>query len=1454
MADEATIGKLLVEMLLDHEDYDAGIDGVKEKSKSLGVDLSGLADMLNSLVVGAFQAATAAAAGLAAASAYVGATFESKMTQVGVIAGASQDDLQALTDKARELGATTAFSASDAADAMQLLAGAGLDTNQVLDATGQALALAGAGGTKLDTAAAALTSTMAQFGLQADQAGRIADVFAASSAKSQFTVEDLSEAMKYGGTVGAGFGWSLEQTVAALAQFRDMGLQGSAAGTALRAAMVGATTASEKNVATLAKYGLTLADINPETHSFAEILTTVGKAGVNTTDAMVVFGNEAGAVVKSLSDKFAAGESTYQEMLDSLTGATGVAASMYEQMTDTVLGRLANVQSAAEEFLLTLFDQYAGPLADLLDAVVGVLNDITGAVQGQSETISGSLGGALGALTDWLNRNSAYIASSIASFISLVSDFAQEVSGVLPYLEAMLPLLDDLALTMGLVWVATKVAAFASAIGNVVAAINAAGGSLRGFMVVLTQATGGIYALVAAIGTLIAGLVYLINRYYEAETAANRLKEAQDRLKGEQAKQDEERLAKLDQILTAQQEAARLELENAEQLSAARRQELEQLTQLTAEEALRLEQQGKLVEVGGQLRTVSSVIDELDPDTVRALDAQIASLKTNASEAKDKIAEWEAGLKKAEAAMNEGRESTGAFVQTILQQAGITATSYEDAVAQVAALRQEQAQYASTAKALETERAKAVGDLRTSELRQVEATEQAKLSAAEKGLTSAGQKEKEYTDKVADLHRSLQAELAAQGATDLQRVDLEMQERVRKLRESYDEQIKAAGDNAAEVARLEAQFQQDNLTLLAIWSGERQKIIDASAKEEADKRKAEAERVQGIIMDLEEEGLAESVRLEREKAEVLAGIGEEYGDEKARIAALYDKKITDAQAEEEADRQDNTESWLEKFEGAMADTAATVGDIIDGMATAWDSFTGAIDTVMGTASDFVSFFADGLEALTGFSFDLFDAIEAVVAGMEEAQENAIEMTGPGGATMSVAGPGADVGVQSASYVGGLVDAAVAFVEAAVEAVPLLIQALVEKLPTLIDALVSAIPQVIKSLVAAIPEVIDMFVTEAPRVIEALVAGLPTLVQGLVDALPRIIDFIIEQLPTVVMAMIDQVQVIMDALISELPRLLIAIVEMIPTIVQDILAHLPSVITGLISGIAQVIVAIIEAIPEIIDNLLTALPDIITSLLDALIEAIPTIIMALVEAIPQIIISLVTNIPKIINSILSKIPDIIYMIISLIPDIITGFIEAIPDLLVALVNSIPDMIQMAIVYLPEIIIALLDAFLIQLPQALPEIAISLVTAIIDALKQAWDALVQVIGDLFAAAWEAITDLFSGDKDKGSAYSGINYVPATMKMTLHPGEAVIPANRNPAGRGNRADPALAGGRGGTSGGGGMKAELAILVNGKVVEGALLESAARGQAVQLKRMVRTTAGVKAGLDRGQYNRWNK
>jgi phage-related protein len=750
-------------------------------------------------------------------------------------------------------------------------------------------------------------------------------------------------------------------------------------------------------------------------------------------------------------------------------------------------------------------------------------------------------------------------------------------------------------------------------------------------------------------------------------------------------------------------------------------------------------------------------------------------------------------------------------------------------------------------------------------LAQAEQGVQAEVGAVQTGTAEKVKLQQEYSDSTVSLHENLTRELQGIGASEEEQEKLRLEARQDDVSAQYEQQIDAARKyyqslitdakgNTAEQARLQAEFeaektrleqaaQQDRDLVAQIAVKERAQQELEEAKKAADAKAKEEERIYGIINDLEEKDLSDSEQLQLEKARVLAGIDDEYGSEKARIAAAYDAQITKAEEKEEQDRRDarrdSLKSWIDDWQSAVGMVKQVIG-----------SMKGAFDEVMSTATGFVDFFASGLETLTGFSFNLSDAISEAQGNLAEIQEGT---AGMGGFSLSMA----DVGSVSDDLVAGMVDAAEAFVMTAIDAVPALMAALVERLPDLISTLVEAIPEVVAALASAIPGLVQMFVTEAPKVIEALVQGMPLIVQGLVDGLPQIVDMLIGLLQSdLLQTVLDTVQMAMDALITELPRLIVALVEAIPGLFKDILAHLPSVISGLIAGIADIIVAIIDAIPEIVVGLIDALPGILIALIDGLVAAIPTIIVSILEAIPEVIGGVVGGIPEIFSAILSRIPSIITMLIGMIPDLILAFVQGLPDMLPAFISLFPDLIAALLTYMPEIVIAFLKALFVELPKEIWQMVPALGTAFKDAFVSAFDAIVETFKNIFQAAWESITSLFGGGEDKGGAYSGIDYVPATMRMTLHPGEAVIPASRNPMNRGGRADMPLAGGRasvGAFAGGGsGSNPTIQILMNGRVVEEIMQEANQLGQATMLTQKTRKIAGVKAGFDRGPFQKY--
>lgn len=1462
--------------------------------------LAGVSDAIGSAFTTGFKVASVAISGVAVAATYTGAEFQQKMQSVGVIAGATGDQMQALTDKARELGATTAFSASEAADAMKNLASGGMSVADVLRASGDALVLAGAGQTSLATSSAALTATLAQFSLQADQSGRVADVFAKATAGSMFEVQDLAEAMKYGGVAGAAFGYSLEQTVSALSLFRNAGLQGSAAGTALRSALVGATQASVQNVEALAKYGLTMADVNPQTHDFAQILQTVGTAGVSTADAIKVFGSEAGAVVATLATQMKQGDTQYQDMLGSLENATGAATAMYAQMNDTVMGSFAELSSGAEEFLLTLFDTYRGPLVDLLVAVTDVVNRTVVVIQGSSGQISTAMGTALGSVTDFINKNAEYIAQSIAGFVQGVAEFAAGVQALMPYLQALLPLVDDIALAMGVLWASIKVSQFVSAVEGAITVLGMLGVSVESVMAIMTAASGGTYALAAAVGTLVVGLGYLITRYLDAGAAADRLKEAQDRLAAGAVQADASRAQQLEAVLAVQRQEAKAQLEQeaaAGTLTAARRAELQMLSTLTGATAQQAEAVGELVLVNGRLRTAGSIAEQMDTDVVSAFNAQVVALGTKAADASKQMQSLQAAVVAAQQAGDSGMGAT--YIATLLHGADVTVDTVEAARAKVDALQAEAKQYTAAQAKLSGDYAKTTSAMLETVSRAQAASSQASLGAVQVETAGKEKAEAKYVDKVEALHQQLAREVQLQGADAMLQLQIEMQARQAAISKSYAEQVVAAGKNGAEVTRLQAQEQADQLALLGLWASKRQALVDAADNAVAEKRAAAEARAQSMITGMQRAGMLESERLELEKGDALASIAGASAVDRAMVEELYSQRIKAAQQAEAGNTETVAERMKKAWNGVVGATTTLVSVV--------KSIGSVLVDVGNAASGFVSFWMDALSELTGFTFSLSDAMGAITDAMDSASTTTLGLgeAGAGAGTIGATGatPGTPTGPNAAgraasTYVQDLVDQAVAFVQALADAAPYLIDALVDGIPDVVSALIKQLPDLISAAAEAIPELVQLFADQLPMLLDALVSGLPqlidavvqalpVLVQAIVDSIPVIIQAVLDALPVIIPAIMDAAKALLDSLLNDIPVLVVGIIEMLPSIVQALMAQLPSIITELIDAVVVIVMAVIAAIPDIVMAVLDALPSIITALLDGVIEAIPVIVGGLLEAIPQLVAGIAEAIPQVINSVLAMIPELISMVVDLIPQLIDGVIDSIPTIIEGVIGSIPDLLMGAIVYLPQIIMELFKALFIELPQQIPAIVVNLVLMVIEVLKSIWGWIVDAVtalwdmlfgkqsqeaidaansttagnqaeADAYVAMILALRDFVANSRpgeslSGASAYSGVTYVPATMRMTVHPGEVIIPAGRAANYARDRADPAMAGAAGGPSGGGGSFA-VDVMVDGRVVESVLMQAQKRGTATQLTRLIRSTAGVKAGLDRGKFNRWSK
>jgi len=230
------------------------------------------------------------------------ADFEGAMSRVGAITRATEKDLQIMRRTALDMGASTEFSAAQAAGGLQFLGMAGFEAREGVEALPAVLDLATASGMGLAQSADIASNVLSGFGKEAGEAASVADVLAATSSRANTDVAQLGQAMSTVAPISKSLGVSLEDTASAIGIMSDAGIQGSRAGTALRgtlAALASVTPAAED---ALANYGLTAADVSVETHGLSGVLSTLEGAGLSTADAMTIFGREAASGALTLID------------------------------------------------------------------------------------------------------------------------------------------------------------------------------------------------------------------------------------------------------------------------------------------------------------------------------------------------------------------------------------------------------------------------------------------------------------------------------------------------------------------------------------------------------------------------------------------------------------------------------------------------------------------------------------------------------------------------------------------------------------------------------------------------------------------------------------------------------------------------------------------------------------------------------------------------------------------------------------------------------------------------------------------------------------------------------------------------------------------------------------------------------------------------------------------------
>ncbi len=299
------------------------------------------------------------------------AIFEDSMAKVRAVTQAAGKDFQDLERITRRLGATTVFTATQAAEAALFLARAGFTTSEIQKSLTSVLHLARAGGIELESAANITANTLRGFALDASQAARVANALAIASSRANTTIQQLGEGIKFVAPVANAFGVTFEETTTVLAKLSDAGLKASISGTGLRRILSGLANLSGPTRKLLTQLGVDIGKLDVRTNGVLNVIEELKRAGVGGSEAFQLFGQRGGPgflVLRGVIDEA-------RELNEELLTMRGRAQEMARVMDDTLLASFKALISAISETTIEIGDGgFGGGVRSTTDTITGLIS------------------------------------------------------------------------------------------------------------------------------------------------------------------------------------------------------------------------------------------------------------------------------------------------------------------------------------------------------------------------------------------------------------------------------------------------------------------------------------------------------------------------------------------------------------------------------------------------------------------------------------------------------------------------------------------------------------------------------------------------------------------------------------------------------------------------------------------------------------------------------------------------------------------------------------------------------------------------------------------------------------------------------------------------------------------------------------------------------------------------
>lgn len=439
---------LVARLSLDTSDYDKGINNAKGALPSLSAG----AVAVGNLISGTFQAAGGKLKEFGGYIAGAGMSFESTMSEVSAISGATGKDFNDLTNKAKEMGQKTKFSATEAGEAFTYMAMAGWKTDDMLRGIDGIMNLAAASGENLALTSDIVTDALTAFGLGADKAGDFADIMAAASSNANTNVSLLGETFKYVAPVAGALGYKAEDTAVAIGLMANAGIKGSQAGTALRGMFSRLAKPSKETAQAMKKLGISMTDSSGKVKPLNDLLEQMRKKFSKLSEAEQAQYAASIAGQEGMSGLLAivnASKKDFDDLTAAVNHSKGASEKMADTMNQNLAGKITILKSGVESLALAFYDGFKGTAQTAVEGITTSVEKMTNKVN------------------SWVN--SAPVQEKLGKIAEAVQRIIEKLNdGLEPALNVVIAVFDKVVTAIE--FVVDNFDAIAAAVGSAVAA------------------------------------------------------------------------------------------------------------------------------------------------------------------------------------------------------------------------------------------------------------------------------------------------------------------------------------------------------------------------------------------------------------------------------------------------------------------------------------------------------------------------------------------------------------------------------------------------------------------------------------------------------------------------------------------------------------------------------------------------------------------------------------------------------------------------------------------------------------------------------------------------------------------------------------------------------------------------------------------------------------------------